>query len=129
MACDPDILVLDEPFTGLDLPAVDLVINYDVPRVPSDYVHRCGRTARAGRSGRCVTIVTQYEVALLQTIERAVLRGRALPALSVAVCPEAQVLQKLTRTATALHLAKARLVDTGVEAVLSARKQRQQRQL
>jgi hypothetical protein len=44
---------------GLDIPAVDVVVNYDVPINSKDYVHRVGRTARAGRSGRSLTLITQ----------------------------------------------------------------------
>jgi hypothetical protein len=54
---------------GLDIPSVDVVINYDVPQNSKDYVHRVGRTARAGRSGRSVTLVTQYDVEGFQKIE------------------------------------------------------------
>ena len=55
---------------GLDIPTVDMVINYDVPLIPLDYVHRIGRTARAGRAGRAITLVTQHDVSLVHQIER-----------------------------------------------------------
>jgi ATP-dependent RNA helicase DDX47/RRP3 len=54
---------------GLDIPLVDVVINYDIPTHSKDYIHRVGRTARAGRAGKSITLVTQYDVELLQRIE------------------------------------------------------------
>jgi ATP-dependent RNA helicase DDX49/DBP8 len=57
---------------GLDIPSVALVINYDLPRDPDDYVHRVGRTARAGRKGVSVSLVGQRDVGLVQAIEERV---------------------------------------------------------
>lgn len=56
-------------FSGLDIPSVDVVINFDIPTHSKDYIHRVGRTARAGRSGKSITLVTQYDVELVQRIE------------------------------------------------------------
>jgi len=57
---------------GLDIPDVELVINYDIPRDPDDYVHRVGRTARAGRKGTSISLVGQRDVDLIKTIEERV---------------------------------------------------------
>ena len=54
---------------GLDIPRVGVVVNYNVPACPKDYVHRVGRTARAGLCGRAVTLVSQFDVKRLQAIE------------------------------------------------------------
>lgn len=67
----PLLLATDVASRGLDIPTVDLVLNYDVPADPADYVHRVGRTARAGRAGMSLTLVTQHDVSRLQWVEAA----------------------------------------------------------
>ena len=63
------LVATDVASRGLDIPEVDLVVNYDVPRNPDDYIHRVGRTARAGKAGEAVTLVGQRDVALFLAIE------------------------------------------------------------
>ncbi|RPB24141.1 DEAD-domain-containing protein [Terfezia boudieri ATCC MYA-4762] len=63
------LIATDVASRGLDIPVVELVINYDVPRDPDDYIHRVGRTARAGKKGESVTIITEHDVLLIQAIE------------------------------------------------------------
>ncbi|GMH40499.1 hypothetical protein BSKO_08403 [Bryopsis sp. KO-2023] len=66
------LVATDVASRGLDIPTVDLVVNYELPIAPRDYVHRVGRTARAGRFGRSVSFITQYDVELLHKIEELV---------------------------------------------------------
>ena len=70
------LVATDVASRGLDIPAVDLVINFDMPSNSKDYIHRVGRTARAGNTGRSITIVTQYDIEILQKIESLI--GRKL---------------------------------------------------
>lgn len=56
---------------GLDIPHTDVVVNYALPLGVKDYIHRVGRTARAGAHGKAVNIISQYDIVQLQTIEKA----------------------------------------------------------
>jgi ATP-dependent RNA helicase DeaD len=68
-----DVLVAtDVAARGLDIPHVSHVVNYDVPSNPDAYVHRIGRTGRAGREGVAITMVEPREHRLLANIERTV---------------------------------------------------------
>ncbi|VDC06553.1 unnamed protein product [Peniophora sp. CBMAI 1063] len=63
------LIATDVASRGLDIPSVDVVVNFDIPTHSKDYIHRVGRTARAGRAGKAITLVTQYDVELIQRIE------------------------------------------------------------
>jgi ATP-dependent RNA helicase RhlE len=62
---------------GLDIKELPYVVNYELPNVPEDYVHRIGRTGRAGATGIAVSLVAHDEVSLLKDIERTI--GKSIP--------------------------------------------------
>jgi len=63
------LVATDVASRGLDIPSVELVIQVEPPKDPETYIHRSGRTARAGRSGTCITFYTLKQKGLIQQIE------------------------------------------------------------
>jgi len=64
------LVATDVAARGIDIDSVSHVINYDVPVVPEDYVHRIGRTGRAGNTGRAITLCTTAEEHSMRAIEQ-----------------------------------------------------------
>ena len=60
---------------GLDIKELPHVVNYELPNVPEDYVHRIGRTGRAGAGGEAISLVSSDESGLLRDIERVLRRS------------------------------------------------------
>ncbi|MBI2398074.1 MAG: DEAD/DEAH box helicase [Xanthomonadales bacterium] len=66
------LVATDIAARGLDIPQLPVVINFDLPMVAEDYVHRIGRTGRAGETGQAVSLVSHDESGLLHDIQRAI---------------------------------------------------------
>ena len=75
------LVATDVAARGLDVEGITHVINYDVPPVPTDYIHRVGRTARADAEGEAITFVTPEDEGDLRGIERAL--GRSIPRVTL----------------------------------------------
>ena len=68
-----DIIVSTDLLSrGIDIDDIEMVINFDVPRNADDYVHRIGRTARANRYGKAITLVSNTDVIYMSRIEKAI---------------------------------------------------------
>ncbi|XP_065066230.1 probable ATP-dependent RNA helicase DDX47 [Rhopilema esculentum] len=102
------LIATDVASRGLDIPHVDIVVNFDIPTHSKDYIHRVGRTARAGRSGRSITFVTQYDVELYQRIEQLI--EKKLPLYPTV---EEEVMLLVERVTEAQRFAKMEQRDIG----------------
>ena len=82
------LVATDIAARGLDIDQLPHVVNYEMPNVPEDYVHRIGRTGRAGREGTAVSLVCGEETGMLRDIERLIRREiprQVLPGYDAAV--------------------------------------------
>ena len=75
------LVATDIAARGLDIEQLPHVVNFDLPNVPEDYVHRIGRTGRAGATGEAISLVSRDEEALLRDIERLI--KRPIPRMTV----------------------------------------------
>ncbi|KAJ3293323.1 hypothetical protein HDU79_000432 [Rhizoclosmatium sp. JEL0117] len=103
----PILIATDVGSRGLDIPFVEVVFNYELPADAADYVHRVGRTARAGKGGLSVSLVTERDIDILQNIE-----GKINKKLEEYPVPEKPVLDTLNEVGLAKRVANMHLVDT-----------------
>jgi ATP-dependent RNA helicase DDX49/DBP8 len=113
------LVATDVASRGLDIPQVDLVVNYDVPMNPDDYVHRAGRTARAGKGGMALSLVTQYDIDLVHAIEGAI--GRKLEKMEG---KDDEALEDMTKVVKAKKAARMKLVDMDFGVAREKRRER-----
>jgi ATP-dependent RNA helicase RhlB len=99
----PVLVATDVASRGIDVKDVTHVINYDLPQDPEDYVHRIGRTARAGASGMAISLADEEYVYSLEEIELYI--GQKIP---VAWADESMYARELRRTAEEKQLAGTR---------------------
>ncbi|GMU68024.1 MAG: DEAD/DEAH box family ATP-dependent RNA helicase [Steroidobacteraceae bacterium] len=108
------LVATDVASRGLDIKELPHVVNYELPNVPEDYVHRIGRTARAGATGHAVSLVAPDEAGLLRDIEKVLKRAvpyAAAPAFEISAAPpprrEAPAPQHSAHSARAAHPERA----------------------
>lgn len=110
------LVATDVGSRGLDIPTVELVVNYDIPKTTDYYMHRVGRTARAGRGGKSISIVTQFDIELIQAIEEHI--GKKMDEF---VTDEKEVLQELNTVTTAVRTARLEMHQLEDRGLISGR--------
>ncbi|KAJ4481470.1 DEAD-domain-containing protein [Lentinula edodes] len=106
----PVLIATDVGARGLDIEDVAIVVNWDLPEEPEEYIHRVGRTARAGKGGIAVSFVTERDEDRVLKIE-----DRIGVKLEELVLSESKILEKLNAVSTAKRLANMELHDSNFE--------------
>jgi ATP-dependent RNA helicase RhlE len=101
------LVATDIAARGLDIADLSLVVNFDLPLIAEDYVHRIGRTGRAGQRGRAVSLMSASETALLRQIQRVV----AAPLERVALPGIAEAETRRVAESAPAHVKKAQSID------------------
>lgn len=101
------LIATDVAARGLDIPTVELIVNHIIPNVPKEYIHRVGRTARAGRNGMAISLITPNDIKLLHMIEDTI--GTKLTEYKV---DDKEIVTILTQISVAKREAEIRLDET-----------------
>ncbi|GMH54531.1 hypothetical protein TrST_g12177 [Triparma strigata] len=117
------LIATDIASRGLDIPSVALVLNSELPRKASDYIHRVGRTARAGRRGTAVSLVGEEDISLVHACEA--LSGRSMQKNED--IKDKDVLKLLGSVAKASRLTKVRLDEVGFDKLVKKKEQRKEK--
>ncbi|KAG0043013.1 hypothetical protein BGZ83_011940 [Gryganskiella cystojenkinii] len=97
------LIATDVGSRGLDIPSVLLVLNYDIPRDPTDYIHRVGRTARAGRGGQAISMVSERDIELVHDIEARI--NKTMAEFPIAETKALDLLNEVTSAKRAANMA------------------------
>lgn len=111
------LIATDIASRGLDIPKVELVINYDIPRNPDDYIHRVGRTARAGNPGLALSFVSQYDVELILAIE-----DKTKIKMDELAVSEDGIMENLTLVSKGIKIVQTKIYETGFEEKIDKKK-------
>jgi ATP-dependent RNA helicase DDX49/DBP8 len=95
---------------GLDIPIVDLIINFDLPRNPNDYIHRVGRTARIGKKGFCLNFVSQYDIDLILSIEK-----KINATIQEIFIDDDDIMSEISLVSQAVKICKMKIYESGFE--------------
>lgn len=101
------LIATDVAARGLDIPTVELVVNHVIPNVEKEYIHRVGRTARAGKGGMAISLITPHDIKLLHAIEDVI--GTKLTEYKV---DDAEIVTILTQVSVARREAEIKLDET-----------------